>query len=177
MKTEKTKFYSLKTKFCWLVLICLFASGVLYPGVFLQNKKEKVQGKKELKSLIKKELLVPPDKTLPPPKRNIFTRQRASAALDEISPFENIQTSVRKKLADEQKPAVEEIRTSVKYIGYVKSGERVVALILVAGESYAVESGDILEAGVTIGKVTPDDMEIFDKGPEPRKINLEGERP
>jgi Tfp pilus assembly protein PilP len=65
----------------------------------------------------------------------------------------------------------------VKYIGYVKSGKKVVALILIGSETYAVESGDVLEVGMTIGKITPDDMEIFNQGSEPIRINLEGERP
>lgn len=72
---------------------------------------------------------------------------------------------------------MEEARIDVKYIGYVKSEKRVVALIILEGQTYAVESGDVLEMDVTIGEITPDDMEIIDQGSEPKRINLEGEKP
>jgi Tfp pilus assembly protein PilP len=71
----------------------------------------------------------------------------------------------------------ESLRMNVQYIGYVQSGNKVVALIILEGQTYAVESGDILETGVTIGKITPDDLEIIDSGSEPLRINLEGEEP
>jgi hypothetical protein len=53
----------------------------------------------------------------------------------------------------------------------------VVALIILEGNTYAVESGDVLEMGVSIGEITPDYMEINDRGSEPIRINLEGEKP
>ena len=65
----------------------------------------------------------------------------------------------------------------MKYIGYVKSGNRVVALVIFEGDTYAVESGDVLEMGLTIGDITPDELEIIDRGSEPVRINLEGEKP
>ena len=40
-----------------------------------------------------------------------------------------------------------------------------------------IESGDVLEMDVTIGEITPDDMEIISQGSEPKRINLEGEKP
>jgi len=176
MKTKKTKFYWLKTSFCLLVFICLFVLSVLYPGIPPQDGKEKRQN-----SLIMKELLIPPKKSLAPPKRNIFTRQRENSGANEFSPSGDFQsaaqTSGQNISPDQKKSAMEEARINVKYIGYVKSGKRVVALIILEGQTYAVESGDILEMGLTIGEITPDDMEIFDQGSEPKKINLEGEKP
>lgn len=169
MKTKKTKFY-------WLVFICLFTLGVLYSGIPPQERKEKRQN-----SLIMKELLMPPKKSLAPPKRNIFTRQRANSGANEFSPSGDFQspaqTSGQKISPEKEKSAIEEARINVKYIGYVKSGKKVVALIILEGQTYAVESGDVLDMGVTIGEITPENMEIFDQGSEPKKINLEGEKP
>jgi len=166
----------LKTSFCVLVLICFFVLSLLYPGVLPQDGKEKKQN-----SLIMKELLMPPKKSLAPTKRNIFTKQRANSGAYGFSPSGDFQspahTSGQKISPDQEKSAMEEARINVKYIGYVKSGKRVVALIILEGQTYAVESGDILEMGVTIGEITPDDMEIFDQGSEPKRITLEGEKP
>jgi hypothetical protein len=166
----------MKTKFYWMVFICLFTLGVLYPGIPLQDRKEKRQN-----SLIMKELLIPPEKSLAPPKRNIFTRQRANSGANEFFPsgdFQSLTQTLGQKITpDQEKSAMEEARINVQYIGYVKSGKRVVALIILEGQTYAVESGDVLEMGVTIGEITPDDMEIIDQGSEPKRINLEGEKP
>lgn len=130
--------------------------------------------------MIRKELLTLLDRTLIPPKRNIFTRQRARAIANEISSFEDsqtFQTPGLKKPMGQRETVTEEARINVKYIGYVKSGKRVVALILFEGNTYAVESGDVLEMGLTIGDISPDGMEIIGKGSEPTRINLEGEKP
>jgi Tfp pilus assembly protein PilP len=172
----------MKTKFFVLALVFFYASSILYPGLSPQGEKKMDQEKKDERSLIRKELLVLPDKSFPPPKRNIFTRGRTQSAseADEISPSENIQETERIKSPGQpgqQETTANKISINVKYIGYVKSGKKVVALILIGSETYAVESGDVLEVGMTIGKITPDDMEIFNQGSEPIRINLEGERP
>jgi Tfp pilus assembly protein PilP len=156
-------------------------SSVLYPGISHQNDKEKKLGKKGQISFVRKELLTLPKKSLSPIKRNIFTRQKTTAVENEISLSGDFQTpgqaSGQKISPDKKKPSMEETPINVKYIGYVQSGKKVVALIILEGETYAVESGDILETGVSIGEITPDDMEIFDRGSEPKRINLEGEKP
>ena len=163
-----------------LPILCFFAAGLLFPGDFPQNEKGKSQKIKESKSLIRKELLDSLDKTLIPPKRNIFTQQRANPITSEMPPSgENqaFQLPGQKKFPDQQEAVSEVSRINVIYIGYVKSGDRVVALIIFDGDTYAVESGDVLDRGLTIGEITPDDMEVFDNGTEPRRINLEGEKP
>jgi hypothetical protein len=70
-----------------------------------------------------------------------------------------------------------EISINVTYIGYVNSEERVIALIILDGETYAVESGDLLEGGIHIGEITPDDIEIIGPDTESNKVKLEGEKP
>jgi len=170
MKIKKTKFYVSASIF-------LFVVGILYPCISSQDEKEKKQEKKEQTSLIRKELLTPTKESLPPIKRNIFTRQRTIAVEDEISSPGDFQNPEQKKSAMQQKLAAEEIQINVKYIGYVQSGKKVVALIILEGNTYAVESGDVLETGLTIGEITPELMEIFERGSEPKKISLEGEKP
>lgn len=162
------------------MIFCFFAASLLVAGEFPQNEKGKIQDTKQHMSLVRKELLMLENKTLIPPKRNIFTRRRAGAVAGEISSIGDIrafQAPGQKKAPDQQESVLEETRFDVIYIGYVKSGDRVVALIIFEGNTYAVESGDVLEMGLTIGEITPDEMEIFENGPEPRRINLEGEKP
>jgi len=171
----------MKTAFCWLVALFLLAVSVLYPGMVPQDKSGKGQDKNERKSLVMKELLKPSKKSLAPPKRNIFTRQRGNPGANEFSPSGDFlspeQTPGQEISPDQKKIAMEEDRINVKYIGYVRSGERVVALILLGSRTYAVESGDVLETGLTIGEITPDDMEFSSQGSDPQRIKLEGEKP
>lgn len=180
MKTEKTTSCLLKTTSCLLVFIFI-ATSVLYAGILPQEKSEKVMEKNEKKSLIKKELLALRKKSLAPPKRNIFTRQRAGTSMvgNEFSPSGDFQSpgqaSGQKISPEQKKAAMEKSRINAIYIGYVRSGKRVVALIILEGQTYAVESGDVLETGVTIGEITPDDLEIMSQGSEPQRISLEGE--
>lgn len=137
--------------------------------------------KKEQNSLIRKDLLIPPQKSLPSPKRNIFSKRRASSGANEFSPSGDFpsprQKSGQNTSPDQKSAPTEEVRINVLYIGYVQSGNRVVALIILEGQTYAVESGDVLETGLTIGEITPDDMEIMAQSSEPIRINLEGEKP
>jgi len=173
----------METRFCVRMSILVLVSSLLYPAPYLQNETGKSQDIQARKSLIRKELLQQPEKTLSPPKRNIFTRQRGNRIMDELSPAEALETPGQRpipgqpEVLGQSQPPVDEFRADVKYIGYVRSGDRIVALIIFANEIYAVQSGDVLERGLTIGEITPDDMEIFDGGPEPRRIILEGEKP
>lgn len=170
MRTEKLK---------WTVpfLFFLFV-GFLHPGLTQQNENQKSE---EQKSLVMKELLKPRKKSLPPPKRNIFTRKRENFNAGELSPRGNFsspgQISQKENSPEEKKAAEEEAQVNVKYIGYVRSGTKVVALIILEGQTYAVESGDVLEMGVTIGEITPDDLEVLERGTQPKRVKLEGERP
>lgn len=170
----------MKKKFFWSVSIFyLLVSTLLYPGVFPQDQKENRQKKKEPHSLVRRDLLTPTRKFLPAAQRNIFTRQRTASGEEGI-PFSgaaDFQTPEQIKSASQPVSAVEEVRSIIRYIGYVRSGDRVVALIIVEGNTYAVESGDVLEMGVSISEITPNEIEISDRGSEPVRISLEGEKP
>jgi hypothetical protein len=174
---------TMETRFCMQAMVFVLVSSLLYPGPSLQTEKGKSQEIHEPKSLIRKELLIRPEKTLSPPKRNIFTRQRSTGAPDESTSAEDFQLPGQRQLPgqmeqpEQAEPPIEEVRADVKYIGYVRSGTKVVALIIFENETYAVQSGDVLGTGLTIGEITADDMEIFDRGPEPIRIVLEGEKP
>ena len=169
----------LRTSFCLLVFMLIVVS-VPCSGMSPQEKSEKAAEKNRQKSLVMKELLRPSKKSLAPPKRNIFTRQRGNPSADSFSASGDFlspeQTPEQGMNPDQKKTVVEEDRFNVKYIGYVRSGERVVALILLGSKSYAVESGDILETGLTIGEITSDDIEISSQDSPPQRINLEGEK-
>lgn len=130
-------------------------------------------------SLVRKDLLEPTRKQLSQPLRNIFTRQRIVPGGERPGIFGTVGepsgggTSTQPGSKSENT----EISINVQYIGYVNSEERVIALIILDGETYAVESGDLLEGGIHIGEITPDDIEIIGPDSESNKVKLEGEKP
>jgi hypothetical protein len=159
-----------------ILSLLFFVPSFISPKALQQEQGQK---KQERKSLVLKELLTPPQKTLLPPKRNIFTRQRANTSPGEFLSEGNTvlsgQASIRQNSPEQKMAAGEAARANAQYIGYVQSGDRVVALIILEGQTYAVESGDVLEGGVTIGEITPDDLEIMDRDGQSERIRIEGE--
>jgi hypothetical protein len=162
----------------WELVSAILFSAVLVCAETRQEAQEPTPRKvKGQTSLVRKDLLQPARRQLSPPLRNIFTRQRISSS-GEGSEY----LGAEQRLSPGGTPFQpgsenqnEEISINVKYIGYVHSEKRVIALIILGGEAYAVESGDMLEGGIHIGKITPDDMEVIGPDSEPNKVKLEGE--
>jgi hypothetical protein len=169
----------MKAKISLLAFFVLISGILLHSG--LSQKKETAGSKEqqEKKSLIREEFLVLQNKKFPSPQRNIFVRQKASTQQTETSPAisENSRIANPGASPSQIETLSKDVALNLNYIGYVKSGDRVVALILLEGDAFAVESGDVLATGVTIGEITPDDIEIIDPSAVSKRIKLEGEWP
>jgi hypothetical protein len=63
----------------------------------------------------------------------------------------------------------------LRYIGYVKSVQKITALILFEGEALAVDVGEEIAEGVSISKITLEDITVIGPSQEPWKFPLEGE--
>lgn len=146
--------------------LSLWASGSM-----LQKEKSK---EKETKSLIRKELLLKERKELEPPRRNIFSPRNPGEIV--ASPEENrIQESLQEDapISDEGRPLPS---LNIRYIGYIHSGDKIVGLIIFEGNALAVEKGEMISAGVKIGEITLEEIEIIGPDSEIRKYSLEGEK-
>ncbi|MGB2845701.1 MAG: hypothetical protein WBC02_12675, partial [Candidatus Aminicenantaceae bacterium] len=64
----------------------------------------------------------------------------------------------------------------IRYVGYVISGEKVIALIIFRGNTLAVEKGEMISEGVKVGEITSAAIEIVSSNSEKRKFPLEGEK-
>jgi hypothetical protein len=64
---------------------------------------------------------------------------------------------------------------NLRYVGFVSSAERTVGVVIFQAEVMAVKPGELIAEGVTILKITPE--EIVYQGPdgESRTASLEGE--
>jgi Tfp pilus assembly protein PilP len=160
---------------CFSLVLFLFFTAVIFSQDIEQEKTEE---KRPPVGLIRKDLLALEIKKLDPPKRNIFTPN--SAGMQEIDEFEEMNEIQR---AEQQNiEALEAELSSVRalglrFIGYVKSGQKITALILFEGEALAVDVGEEIAEGVSISKITLEDITVIGPDQEPRKFPLEGETP
>ncbi|MFC2160366.1 hypothetical protein ACFLRX_01805 [Acidobacteriota bacterium] len=128
--------------------------------------------------LIRIDLLAVDKKKLNPPKRNIFIPN--SSGRSEVEEFEYVSESQRTELENQNMEELEAEQLSarpfgLKYIGYVKSGKKITALILFEGEALAVDVGEEIAEGVSISKITLEEITVIGPTQEPWKFPLEGE--
>jgi hypothetical protein len=151
--------------------------SVLIPEAYGQQGKMANQKRKEEKSMVRKDLLISRKKELKPPQRNIFTAGRHRSESGELPRQKKIQGLLSEEDLSQKNEEKKEAVFDVKYIGHVFSGKKVVALLIFRGEMYAVEAGDVLETGLTIGEITPGSIQIIGPDSKPVKVRLEGEEP
>ncbi len=130
--------------------------------------------KEEAKSLIRKDLLRTHGTETGVPKRNIFApRSHASPPLS-LKAQESIGPEAAEKLPgkDEEQPA---FNVNLRYVGYIESPGRMIALIILEGQALAVAEGEVVSEGIKIGKISPTEIEIIMPDSTTRKFSLEGE--
>ncbi len=160
------------TNWTFLFLFVLSLGLALWAGE--RSLQEKKAGKDEKKSLIKKELLLRTKQKLSPPRRNIFSLQRTESGKTRILP--NNPQQIQQKT-----PGITEVEPSgpqmhLRYIGHIRSGEKIVALIILEDTALAVEKGEMISEGVQIGDITPEYIEIIGPDSVRKKYTLEGEK-
>lgn len=152
-----------------IVLLCTS----FWLGAQKENAKKKSDPEKEVKSLIKKDLLFKKRKKLGPPRRNIFSTRRSEIRNTKVDPV------VPERDTQELKALIAERISSrllnIRYVGYIVSGERIVALIFFEENVLAVEEGEVIAEGVEVEKITPVEIEIIGPDSKKRKYPLEGE--
>ena len=161
------------------VVLCLVLVLVWVGSVSAQipsQEKEKIDP--PAKSLIRKDLLAGEVRKLDPPKRNIFTASPGGwQGIEEFDGLSEIQMTEEQNIEvlEEELPAV--YTMALRYIGYVKSGKKITALILFEGEALAVDVGEEIAEGVSVTKISLEDITVVGLDQEPRTFPLEGEIP
>jgi len=149
-------------------------------GLSIWAGEEKLQKKGLEKSgeqsLIRKDLLLREKMVLGSPVRNIFTLRRSVSREIERNPVEVKQNQQQNPTFPNKYEASSSLPVNIKYIGYVISDEKMVALIVFEENALAVESGEVISEGVKIGKITPEEIEIVGSDSQKRRYYLEGER-
>ncbi len=158
---------------CLSLVLFLFFTTL----VSAQDKnQEKEEEKRPPVGLIRMDLLTQKINKLDPPKRNIFVPN--SAGRLEVEALENLIERQPVELPNIEALEAEQISPrplGLRYIGYVKSGQKITALILFEGEALAVDVGEEIAEGVSISEITLEDITVIGPSQEPWKFPLEGE--
>lgn len=152
-----------------IILLCTS----FWLGAQKENSKKKSDPEKGVISLIKKDLLFNKRKKLGPPRRNIFSAHKPEIRNTKVNPV------VPEKDTQELKALITERISSrllnIRYVGYIVSGEKIIALIFFEEIVLAVEEGEVIAEGVEVEKITPVEIEITGPDSKKRKYPLEGE--
>ncbi len=135
----------------------------------------------EVKSLIRKDLLQLRTPQAAPPKRNIFAPRSGPDVPAETVSSTQPQPAGDSAAADESAEAKETaqappvITVNLRYIGFIESPRRLVALVIFEGRAEAVVEGDVVGEGIRIGKVNREQIEVVLPDSSTRTFSLEGE--
>jgi len=161
-------------------LILVLAAG-LCPAQAQTEPAPKKEAAKEVKSLLRKDLLQIDKQSVAPPMRNIFAPRAGSSRPGDAAlpgrplPAVDLPVVDEPAEADETAEAPPVLTVDLRYIGYVESPRRLVALILFEGLAIAVAEGDVVGEGIRIGKVTSQQIEVILPDSSTRTFSLEGE--
>lgn len=158
------------------VFFLLFFLGAFF---CLGGKKEAGQEKSSQedleRSLVRKELLIQEKKKLAPPKRNIFSLQSYSLEnRGEETAGVNLSRGGTQTKPQEER-AESALALDLRYIGYIDSGQKIIALVIFEGEALAVEAGEMVTMDVKIEKITQENIVVVGLDAQQRTYALEGE--
>lgn len=142
---------------------------------------DKPSSLEERKSLLLMDLLRQPQEGMTPPQRNIFapgvrTGRRTDFVSPGSQPWEpDDQPAEMPGLTPWGTAGPPVIAISLRYIGFIQSSGRMIALVVFEGQAVAVAEGEVLGERTRIGKITREQVEIVLPDSPTRAFSLEGE--
>lgn len=129
-------------------------------------------------NLVRKDLLSKKIVKLKPQERNIFKpdkRRKPSVMLEDVGLIQGIpQEELPTEKINKNKAASDSM--SLRYIGYVGSLEKIVALVIFEDQALAVKKGDMVSESFKILNITRKEIEFAGRDSITRKVSLEGEK-
>jgi hypothetical protein len=139
-----------------------------------QTPQEKETEKKQIKSLIRKELLQKEKQKLGPSRRNVFSL-RTPGRVDPGKAPVNFEPNPQRveRMPSGEAPGMPLL---IRYIGHIKSDSKITGLIIFEGSALAVVKEEMIGEGVKIVEITPEYIEVIGPDSVRRKYTLEGEK-
>jgi hypothetical protein len=162
-------------------LILVLAAAVC-PGLTQTGQEKKTAVDKEVKSLLRKDLLQIGKQEVAPPKRNIFAPRIGSSRPGAVALPGRPLPAVDFEAADEPTAGAETaaeappvVMVNLRYLGFIASPRGLVALVNFEGRAIAVVEDDVVGEGIRIGKITREQVEVILPDSSTRTFSLEGE--
>jgi hypothetical protein len=129
--------------------------------------------------LVRMDLLGVPPAEPAAPLRSIFSPGRGIAAAEPARPTDvpAAPDGQEPGLEAPSKKAPEQPALNLTYIGYVRSGRKVVALIISEGQALAVAEGEEVVPGLKVEKIDPDRIEVVGPDGKRTSVPIQGEQP
>jgi hypothetical protein len=140
----------------------------------VQEASSSAPRREEVKSLIRMDLLRFKRTEAGLPKRNIFAPRSHSSPSFPLQAQEGVGLGAAENLPgrEQERPV---FNVNFRYIGYIESPGRMIALIIIEGQALAVAEGEVVSEGIRIGRISPAEIEIIMPDSTTRKFSLEGE--
>lgn len=138
---------------------------------------EENKAEAKVPSLLRLDLLFQAKSPMAPPVRNIFSPHRSGSRSGLPGNYQFDPGMSESESEAEDQEAMEDYiaQIELRYIGYIWSEKKAVALIIFEGETMAVSNGEIIAEDVRIIKITPAEIEFIGPDSEAKKVLLEGE--
>jgi|GEM_PF-1031900 len=164
---------------CAVLLLAATGSNALTTR---QESQEERETRLQESSLIRMDLLKKNDQPLSPPLRNIFAPYRGGVQPGKPGQFldpegDEIDEPDEEAAAQPEEDVIRQgpAQVDLRYIGYVRSMDRTIAVIMFQGQPLAVHAGEMIEEGVTIVTITPEELVFQGADEVSRTVALEGE--
>jgi len=159
-----------------VLLLVAFATTSLQAHIRQETpKKEKNEEANSKVSFIRMDLLRAEKKPLPPSLRSIFTAKRSEYPSSDSARLQEEIERIEQTGGIQREPSGEYL--DLRYIGYVRSGKKIVALVIFQGEALAVAEGEMIAEGITVKKIGLEEIEVMGSDSKTSVFSLEGELP
>jgi hypothetical protein len=133
----------------------------------------KAPAEKDAKPLIRKDLLKFGQGEIAPPRRDIFRPRTYQQVAAPQIPAVAASTRKLPGIAAAQPT----FTLSIAYVGSARSAGKIIALVLVDGQTTPVAEGDEIAPGYKVVRVTPDEIEVQGPNSERKTFFRQGDRP
>lgn len=158
----------------WLFVVFISHCLLAYPRQEAPEKEKTKQANPRV-SFIRMDLLRAEKKPLPPASRSIFAAGRSKFPSMDTARLQEEIEKIEEAGGIQREQSGEYL--DVRYIGYVRSGTKIVALVIFQGEALAVAEGEMIAEGITVKTIGLEEIEVIGPDSKPSMFLLEGELP